>query len=109
MASKIRSRILAAAAECFARSGYYGCSTKEIAARADVTEGSLFRLCVSKDKLFTEALALALAAKNTRPVELRLALFAVLERKGLNQANRKALRRFGLRQPAIGDVMRLLK
>jgi AcrR family transcriptional regulator len=57
MASKIRDRIIDQAIRCFAERGYSGCSTKEISVRADVTEGSLFRLFGSKNKLFEEALA----------------------------------------------------
>jgi AcrR family transcriptional regulator len=60
MGSKIRTRILTTATQCFAEHGFHGCSTKEIAARADVTEGSLFRLFESKEKLFGEALGLAI-------------------------------------------------
>jgi AcrR family transcriptional regulator len=56
MASKIRDRIIVTAVKCFAAHGYAGCSTKEIASRANVTEGSLFRLFGSKDKLFAEVL-----------------------------------------------------
>ncbi len=56
MRSKIASRILDAAICSFARTGYYGTSTKEIAIAADVTEGSLFRLFHSKENLFKEAL-----------------------------------------------------
>lgn len=42
--------------ECFASAGYHGCTTKTIADKADCTEGSLFRLFGSKDKLFEAAL-----------------------------------------------------
>jgi TetR/AcrR family transcriptional repressor of uid operon len=62
MGSKIRVRILTTATQCFADNGFHGCSTKEIAAKANVTEGSLFRLFESKDKLFEEALSSSLAA-----------------------------------------------
>ena len=56
MASKIKNRIIDQAICCFAKHGYSGCSTKEIATRADVTEGSLFRLFGTKEKLYVEAL-----------------------------------------------------
>lgn len=62
MASKIRNRIVTTAVECFSEHGFHGCSTKVIATMADVTEGSLFRLFASKDKLFEEALDHSLAA-----------------------------------------------
>jgi AcrR family transcriptional regulator len=56
MASKIASRILDVAVERFALSGYHGATTKAICDQADVTEGSLFRLFTSKEKLFEAAL-----------------------------------------------------
>jgi AcrR family transcriptional regulator len=56
MASKIRDKIIDHAVSCFAEFGYSGCSTKLIASKADVTEGSLFRLFSSKQKLFEEAI-----------------------------------------------------
>lgn len=57
MASKIRDRIVEHAVACFAKNGFSGCPTKEIAVAANVTEGSLFRLFGSKEKLFEESLA----------------------------------------------------
>lgn len=56
MASKIAGKILEAAVESFASSGFHGCTTKAISDRADCTEGSLFRLFGSKEKLFEAAL-----------------------------------------------------
>ncbi len=56
MASKISVKILDAAMRCFAESGLHGCTTKMISTRADCTEGSLFRLFGSKDKLFEAAI-----------------------------------------------------
>jgi AcrR family transcriptional regulator len=113
MASKIRSRIVTAAVQCFSEHGFNGCSTNEIAKRADVTEGSLFRLFASKDKLFGEALDHSLAAllpqsdfqkrlanpdfraaildacsamvSNISQQTLRLTIYALLEGKGGSQ------------------------
>lgn len=111
MPSKIRDRILENAIHCFAAHGYSGCSTKSISVRADVTEGSLFRLFGSKEKLFTEALgrvraenmlpqreferlldagnleegiqgAFAAFYKKISPDAVRMVKFAVLERGG---------------------------
>lgn len=62
MASKIAGRILDAATECFAHSGFHGCTTKTISDRADCTEGSLFRLFGSKEKLFEAAVRKAFDA-----------------------------------------------
>jgi AcrR family transcriptional regulator len=56
LASKIVEKILDGATELFAEQGYYGPSTKEIALRADVTEPSIFRLFLTKEKLFHECL-----------------------------------------------------
>jgi AcrR family transcriptional regulator len=61
MASKIRGKIVEHAITCFAAFGYRGCGTKLIADSANVTEGSLFRLFLTKEKLFEEALELARA------------------------------------------------
>jgi AcrR family transcriptional regulator len=55
MASKMSGKLLQAAAECFAEGGFHGATTKEISARAGCTEGSLFRLFGSKEKLFEAA------------------------------------------------------
>jgi AcrR family transcriptional regulator len=107
MPSKIRKQIVEQAVRCFARHGYHGATTKKIAKRADVTEGSLFRLFISKDKLFTEALTLALASKNHSRTHLRLAAFAMLERKGLNDSNLKALRLLAASVPLIKELQDL--
>jgi len=56
MGSKIAGRILDVAIECFARGGFHGATTKEISTKAKVTEGSLFRLFASKEKLFEAAI-----------------------------------------------------
>lgn len=53
MASKIRGRIIEAALHGFAAKGFHGCSTRDISAAANVTEGSLYRLCESKEVLFS--------------------------------------------------------
>jgi AcrR family transcriptional regulator len=59
MGSKIAGRIVDVAVECFAREGFSGATTKDICTKADVTEGSLFRLFGSKEKLFEAALRTA--------------------------------------------------
>jgi len=45
-------KILQAAGKLFARQGYYGTSTREIARLADVSENTLFRHFENKEKLF---------------------------------------------------------
>lgn len=83
MASKIRDRILDHAVRRFSACGYAGCSTKDISQRAEVTEGSLFRLFESKDNLFSEALdtvTLRVAKRQKlRNIDERLLAFAILE------------------------------
>lgn len=56
MASKIEPRILDAAISLFADYGYFGVTTRNIARKARVTEGSIYRLFSSKDNLFGSAL-----------------------------------------------------
>ena|SRR5690349_21091766 len=56
MGSKIQPNILAAGIELFADFGYYGVTTRDVAQRAETTEGSIYRLFKSKDGLFAEAL-----------------------------------------------------
>jgi uncharacterized membrane protein len=65
MRSKIASRIMDAAICTFARTGYHGTSTKELAVAAEVTEGSVFRLFHSKENLFKEALKKVAATQMT--------------------------------------------
>ena len=54
--SRIAGKILDAAILSFATDGYHGSTTKAICARAGCTEGSLYRLFGSKEKLFDAAL-----------------------------------------------------
>jgi AcrR family transcriptional regulator len=52
---QVRLALLDAASEAFARSGYGGASTKEIATRARTAESSIYTHFGSKAELFTEA------------------------------------------------------
>ncbi|HET9180581.1 MAG TPA: helix-turn-helix domain-containing protein [Candidatus Angelobacter sp.] len=56
MTSKIQGPILEIAIELFAIHGYAGVGIRDIAAAANVTPGSIFRLFESKESLFEEAL-----------------------------------------------------
>lgn len=56
MASKIEPRIVDAAIVLFADRGYFGVTTRDIARKARVTEGSIYRLFDSKDRLFESSL-----------------------------------------------------
>lgn len=54
--SKNCTKILGAAVALFARHGYHGTSTREIARKAGVSENTLFRHFASKEELFWSAL-----------------------------------------------------
>src|ERR1039458_10716723 len=51
-----KEKIVAAASQLFARQGYHGTSTREIARLADVSENTIFRHFERKDDLFWSAL-----------------------------------------------------
>ena len=51
-----KEKIVAAASQLFARQGYHGTSTREIARLADVSENTIFRHFDRKDDLFWSAL-----------------------------------------------------
>jgi AcrR family transcriptional regulator len=54
--SSQKERILAAASQLFARQGYHGTSTREIARLSDVSENTIFRHFERKEDLFWSAL-----------------------------------------------------
>src|SRR5271165_5056607 len=54
--SERTDKIVQAAAQLFARQGYHGTSTREIARLADVSENTLFRHFDHKEDLFWQAL-----------------------------------------------------
>jgi AcrR family transcriptional regulator len=56
MSSRILPRILDTAIALFADYGYSGVTTRDIARKARVTEGSIYRLFSSKDRLFESSL-----------------------------------------------------
>ena len=58
-ASERRRLILLAAIRVFARSGFHGSTTKEIAAEAEVAEALLYRYFPSKQALFLEAMSIS--------------------------------------------------
>jgi AcrR family transcriptional regulator len=66
-------RILEAAVQLFARQGFSGTSTREIAQLADVNETTLFRYCRTKKELFWAALEARLS-----PIKLSRELQAAL-------------------------------
>jgi len=61
-----REKIVAAAAQLFARQGYHGTSTREIARLADVSENTIFRHFERKEDLFWSALRARCSAMRLR-------------------------------------------
>lgn len=59
MKSRVKPRILEAAASLFAERGYWETTTRQIARRARTTEGSIYRLFGNKRELFRRALGAA--------------------------------------------------
>lgn len=70
MASKIVQKIVEGATDLFAKQGYFGTTTRDIALRADVTEPSIYRLFLTKERLFQECLT-AVIAKSLEPSEFQ--------------------------------------
>jgi AcrR family transcriptional regulator len=56
MGSRVKPKIISAAITLFGRYGFYGATTLELAKEAHVIEGSLYRIFVTKEKLYEEAL-----------------------------------------------------
>lgn len=95
---ELRERVLAAAEQEFAASGYAGATMAAIAARAGVSAGNLYRYFENKDALFheifTEEFAetfLALVKKRVRSLTLASDLTAL---DGAARADAAALLRF---------------
>lgn len=65
-ASEVQSRIIRAAAALFARQGFRGTSTREIARLADVSEVTIFRYFEHKDDIFWCALDRSFSAIQPR-------------------------------------------
>jgi len=68
--SEIPGRISRAAIALFARQGYHGTSTREIARLADVSEVTLFRYFACKEDLFQSALDASFSGISARLVSL---------------------------------------
>ena len=64
--SEARSRIIKAAVALFARQGFHGTSTREIARLADVSEVTIFRYFECKDNIFWSALQSSFSAIKPR-------------------------------------------
>lgn len=92
--------MVAAAARCFARSGFQGTSTAQIAAEAGVSEGTLFNHFGSK-----QAILVAAMERARRTVEARLAAPAEVDRDGVADFADRA--RELLLDPAFCEITRL--
>jgi AcrR family transcriptional regulator len=68
VASKIVSKILQAATDVFAKQGFHGASTRDLALQADVAEVSIYRLFLNKEKLFLECLT-AVVERSVDPAQ----------------------------------------
>ena len=73
MPSKIISKIVDGATELFAKQGYYGASTRELAQKSDVSEVSLYRLFLNKEKLFRECL-MTVVEQSLDPAQFQAAM-----------------------------------
>jgi AcrR family transcriptional regulator len=74
MASKIQGRIMDAAIELFANYGYFGATTRDLAKKSRVTEGSIYRLFRSKERLFEDAVQ-AVHETSLKPEQMLLMVF----------------------------------
>jgi AcrR family transcriptional regulator len=88
--SRVEESILKAATEIFAESGFHGATTKAICDSAECTEGSLFRLFGSKEKLFEAALLRAFEVGRMSNAELA----KLLEVENFERGIRKAMLEF---------------
>jgi AcrR family transcriptional regulator len=77
--SRVRARILAAAAELFGNHGPDGITFHQLAKKARVTPGSIYRLFKTREMLFEQAVKNALS-QTVNPANFLLALFE--DRKG---------------------------
>jgi AcrR family transcriptional regulator len=91
MPSKIQRLILDTAIDAFANHGYSGVGIRDIAAAANVTPGSIFRLFESKESLFEEALK-SVVYRSLAPGEFQRLLQE--ENEGFSLSVERALRRW---------------
>lgn len=85
MASKIEPRIVDAAIVLFADRGYFGVTTRDIARKARVTEGSIYRLFDSKDRLFESSLE-TVVSHLLDPAHFLLMIFENRQKQDLSAA-----------------------
>jgi AcrR family transcriptional regulator len=93
MASKIEPRILDAAIALFADYGYFGVTTRDVARKAKVTEGSIYRLFSSKEHLFELCLE-AVVEHLLDPAQFLLMIFENRKKQDFSSAIAGPLRRW---------------
>lgn len=99
--TETRDQILEAAITEFARAGYCGTTTKEIAKLSDIEERTLFNHFKSKDALFDAAVKYAIGAVQPRAAELE----DIIVRSPSDKGFRLAVLRFC--EIMDGDFVRL--
>merc|ERR1712054_294503 len=95
-----RSRILKAALRLFAAQGYDGTTTKELAKKAKVAEGTIFRYFPNK-----KAVLIEVATEGW--VEILTDLLTELSEMGNYKAVREVMRRRVLRTQENNDLLRV--
>jgi AcrR family transcriptional regulator len=93
VASKIVDKILEGATDLFARQGYFGSSTREIALRSDVAEPSIYRLFLNKEKLFHECLT-AVVERSLDPEQFMAVISGEAEEGEFSALVTQAVRRW---------------
>jgi AcrR family transcriptional regulator len=86
MGSKVKPRIINAAITLFGRFGLYGVTTLELAKEARVIEGSLYRLFLTKEKLYDEAVESVVRGSTDALAQFVLTLYSD-ERKNQDLAS----------------------
>jgi AcrR family transcriptional regulator len=98
--TETRSRILKAALRLFARRGYDGTTTRDLAEAADVAEGTLFRYFSTKKAILVEVVSQGW-------VELLTDLLTELSEMGSYQAIAQVMRRRMLHLHQNADLLRV--
>jgi AcrR family transcriptional regulator len=93
MASKIEPKILDAAIALFAAYGYFGVTTRDLARKAGVTEGSIYRLFANKDHLFEKALD-KVTGHLLEPADFLLLIFKSRQKQDFPSAVAVSVRRW---------------
>lgn len=76
MGSNVKTRLIEAAVTLFGQYGLYGVTTLELAKKAEVIEGSLYRLFLTKEKLYDAALESVVRATTDALAQFVLTLYA---------------------------------